>query len=175
MGLTSSRGKRPSRLHSSMIGMRFSSMKRRAVSRTRRSSSVSRESNSMKSTPLNLKTGIFSSSVGPIYCRTSGRVTQRAKPAQGRLPKLAEANRTVKPPKSVGNPSSFDEHFLCNVVDRTVLINDHEIFQLCAIKDRVQYRHSINQVLLQRSGFAHLDALLHRIDAGSNATDLRVC
>ena len=55
MGLTSSRGKRPARLHSSMMGMRLSSMNCREVSRTRRSSSVSRVSNSMKSTPRNLR------------------------------------------------------------------------------------------------------------------------
>src|SRR5437660_7027979 len=58
MGLTNSRGKRPSRLHSSMMGMRLSSMNLRVLSRTRRSSSDSSESNSMKSTPLNLKGGI---------------------------------------------------------------------------------------------------------------------
>src|SRR5271157_2340994 len=54
MGLISSLGKRPSRLHSSMIGMRFSSMNLRVLSRTSRSSSPSSVSNSMKSTPLNL-------------------------------------------------------------------------------------------------------------------------
>src|SRR5258708_4101000 len=54
MGLTSSRGKRPARLHSSIMGMRLSSMNLRAVSRTRRSSSVSRVSKAMKSTPRNL-------------------------------------------------------------------------------------------------------------------------
>src|SRR5271166_4322479 len=53
MGLISSLGKRPSRLHCSMMGMRFSSMNLRVLSRTRRSSSVSSVSNSMKSTPLN--------------------------------------------------------------------------------------------------------------------------
>src|SRR6185312_15959551 len=60
MGLTSSLGKRPARLHSSMMGMRLSSMNFRVVSRTRRSSSVSRESNSRKSTPRNLMAISFS-------------------------------------------------------------------------------------------------------------------
>src|SRR6266851_4932354 len=55
MGLTSSRGKRPARLHSSMMGIRLSSMNLRAVSRTRRSSSVRRVSNAMKSTPRNFR------------------------------------------------------------------------------------------------------------------------
>src|ERR1700683_4576536 len=59
MGLTSSRGKRPARLHASMMGTRLSSINLRAVSRTRRSSSFSNESNSMKSTPRNLMAGIF--------------------------------------------------------------------------------------------------------------------
>src|ERR1700690_868315 len=59
MGLTSSRGKRPARLHSSMMGMRLSSMNWRVVSRTRRSSSVSSESNWMKSTPRNLMAGMI--------------------------------------------------------------------------------------------------------------------
>src|SRR6476660_8487798 len=54
MGFTSSLGKRPARLHSSMMGMRLSSINLRVVSRTRRSSSVSKESNSRKSTPRNL-------------------------------------------------------------------------------------------------------------------------
>src|SRR5271166_3417226 len=54
MGLISSLGKRPSRLHSSMMGMRLSSMNLRVLSRTSRSSSLSSASNSMKSTPLNL-------------------------------------------------------------------------------------------------------------------------
>src|SRR5271157_4449354 len=54
MGLISSLGKRPSRLHSSMMGMRFSSMNLRVLSRTSRSSPLSSVSNSMKSTPLNL-------------------------------------------------------------------------------------------------------------------------
>src|SRR5205085_6502273 len=58
IGLTNSRGKRPSRLHSSMMGTRLSSMNLRVLSRTRRSSSESSESNSMKLTPLNLKGGI---------------------------------------------------------------------------------------------------------------------
>src|SRR5216684_1011427 len=60
MGFTSSRGKRPARLHSSMIGTRLSSMKLRAVSRTRRSSSFSNASKPMKSTPRNLMAGITS-------------------------------------------------------------------------------------------------------------------
>src|SRR6266849_1430260 len=55
MGLTSSRGKRPARLHSSMMGIRLSSMNLRAVSRTRRSSSVRRVSKAMKSTPRNFR------------------------------------------------------------------------------------------------------------------------
>src|SRR5205823_5096901 len=58
IGFTNSRGKRPSRLHASMIGIRLSSMNLRVLSRTRRSSSERSESNSMKSTPLNLKGGI---------------------------------------------------------------------------------------------------------------------
>src|ERR1700693_6170952 len=58
MGFTSSRGKRPARLHSSIMGMRLSSMNLRAVSRTRHSSSESRLSNSMKSTPRNLMAGM---------------------------------------------------------------------------------------------------------------------
>src|SRR6185437_3583856 len=58
MGFTSSRGKRPARLHSSIMGTRLSSMNFRVLSRTRRSSSESKESNSMKSTFLNLKGGI---------------------------------------------------------------------------------------------------------------------
>src|SRR6476620_9721031 len=60
MGFTSSLGKRPARLHSSMMGMRLSSMNLRVVSRTRRSSSVSKESNSRKSTPRNLMAISFS-------------------------------------------------------------------------------------------------------------------
>src|SRR5580692_3441568 len=60
MGLTSSRGKRPARLHSSMMGMRLSSMNLREVSRTRSSSSVSRASKPMKSTPRNLRDMGFS-------------------------------------------------------------------------------------------------------------------
>src|SRR5580700_5429550 len=59
MGLTSSRGKRPARLHSSMMGTRLSSMNWRVVLRTRRSSSVSSESNWMKSTPRNLMAGMM--------------------------------------------------------------------------------------------------------------------
>src|SRR5215469_3748166 len=58
MGVMSSLGKRPSRLHCSMMGMRFSSMNLRVLSRTNRSSSESRESKSMKSTFLNLKGGM---------------------------------------------------------------------------------------------------------------------
>src|SRR5580692_7884496 len=58
MGLTNSRGKRPARLHSSMIGTRFSSINLRAVSRTRRSSSLSNVSKFIKSTPRNLMAGI---------------------------------------------------------------------------------------------------------------------
>src|SRR3954466_15664079 len=49
----SSLGKRPSRLQGSMMGMTSFSMNLRVESRTRRSSSESRESNSIKSTPLN--------------------------------------------------------------------------------------------------------------------------
>src|SRR5258705_6268290 len=54
IGLTSSRGKRPARLHSSMIGTRLSSMNLRAVSRNKRSSSESSPSESMESTPRKL-------------------------------------------------------------------------------------------------------------------------
>src|SRR3954468_16176295 len=53
MGLMSSLGKRPSRLQGSMMGMTSFSMNLRVESRTRRSSSESRVSNSIKSTPLN--------------------------------------------------------------------------------------------------------------------------
>src|SRR3954463_11908249 len=53
MGLMSSLGKRPSRLQGSMMGTTSFSMNLRVESRTRRSSSESRESNSIKSTPLN--------------------------------------------------------------------------------------------------------------------------
>src|SRR5579871_65535 len=58
MGLTNSRGNRPSRLHCWMMGMTLSSTNLRVVSRTSRSSELRRESSSMKSTPLNLKTDI---------------------------------------------------------------------------------------------------------------------
>src|SRR5208282_4261483 len=60
IGFTSSRGNRSARLHSSMIGTRLSSINLRAVSRTRRSSSSSNVSKSMKSTPRNLMAGITS-------------------------------------------------------------------------------------------------------------------
>src|SRR5258708_22543864 len=60
MGLTSSFGNRPARLQSSMMGMRLSSMNLRVVSRTRRPSSVSKESTSRKSTPRNLMAISFS-------------------------------------------------------------------------------------------------------------------
>src|SRR5580700_4570020 len=72
MGLTSSRGKRPARLHSSMMGMRLSSMNWRVVSRTRRSSSVSSESNWMKSTPRNLMAGIMNLHEGQTYDGSRG-------------------------------------------------------------------------------------------------------
>src|SRR5579862_1177400 len=55
MGLTNSRGKRPARLHSSIIGIRLSSINLREVSRTSRSSSLSSASNWMKSTPRNFR------------------------------------------------------------------------------------------------------------------------
>src|SRR5215813_9038757 len=96
MGLTSSRGKRPTRLHCSMIGTRFASIIRRVVERTRRSSSESRESNSMKSTPLNLKTGItplpFQNWVSAGWARC-----RKSTPAQGKPYKLAEQRGRVKP------------------------------------------------------------------------------
>src|SRR5271170_8290602 len=60
MGLTNSLGKRPARLHSSMMGMRLSSMNLREVSRTRSSSSVRRASKPMKSTPRNFRDMGFS-------------------------------------------------------------------------------------------------------------------
>src|SRR5580658_1067974 len=67
MGLTSSRGKRPARLHSSMMGTRLSSMNLRVVSRTSRSSSVRSESNWMKSTPRNLMAGMKNLLAGQTY------------------------------------------------------------------------------------------------------------
>src|SRR5271163_1782340 len=63
IGLTSSRGKRPSRLHCSMMGMRLSSMNSRAVLRVRSSSSVRRLSKLRKSTPLNLNAILLADSV----------------------------------------------------------------------------------------------------------------
>src|SRR5580693_1174305 len=72
MGLTSSRGKRPARLHSSMMGTRLSSMNLRVVSRTRRSSSVSSESNWMKSTPRNLMAGMMDLLAGQTYDGSRG-------------------------------------------------------------------------------------------------------
>src|ERR1035441_2594898 len=80
MGLTSSRGKRPARLHSSMIGTRLSSMNLRVVSRTRRSSSLSRESKAMKSTPRNLMADICVSPRGQQFL--DGKLF---KVAEGRL------------------------------------------------------------------------------------------
>src|SRR5215469_1648560 len=58
MGLINSLGKRPARLHSSMMGIRLSSMNWRVVWRTRRSSSVNSESYWRKSTPRNLMAGM---------------------------------------------------------------------------------------------------------------------
>jgi len=84
MGLTSSRGKRPARLHSSMMGMRLSSMNLRVVSRTKRSSSESNESNWMKSTPRNLMAGMVNLLRGQTYEGSRGgewgqRHTKRAR------------------------------------------------------------------------------------------------
>src|SRR5205085_6417848 len=93
MGFTNSRGKRPSRLHSSMIGIRFSSMKRRAVSRTSRSSSFSRESSSMKSTPLNLKGGINYLFQKDESCVSHQRQSRRSRAEQRRLQETFKANR----------------------------------------------------------------------------------
>src|SRR5262245_52602795 len=76
------------------MGTRLSSMKRREVSRTRRSSSESRESNSIKSTPLNLKTGIISS-LGTVRYSPGGQKCER--PNQDSRSKLAEATNRVKP------------------------------------------------------------------------------
>src|SRR5271163_389082 len=86
MGLTSSRGKRPARLHSSMMGTRLSSMNLRVVSRTRRSSSVRSESNWMKSTPRNLMAGMMNLLGGQTYDGSRGeewgqRHTERARQA----------------------------------------------------------------------------------------------
>src|ERR1051326_2088553 len=61
MGFTNSRGKRPARLHSSMMGIRLSSMNLRVVSRTSFSSSVRSESYWRKSTPRNLIAGMSES------------------------------------------------------------------------------------------------------------------
>src|SRR5947209_7270339 len=97
MGLTNSRGKRPSRLHCSIIGTRLSSIKRREVSRTSRSSSESSESNSMKSTPLNLKTGIVSFFADDVVRRDYGtRKIRRKTPVPVSRSKLAEATGRVK-------------------------------------------------------------------------------
>src|SRR3954453_2724697 len=113
MGLTSSLGKRPARLHSSMMGMRLSSMNLRVVSRTRRSSSVSRESNSRKSTPRNLMAITFLVSVSSprslprISGRQSGRkllkltkgggVVKRDSDLEGHEPQRHEGPRTKAP------------------------------------------------------------------------------
>src|ERR1017187_2259256 len=72
LGFTSSRGKRPSRLHASMMGMRLSSIKERVVSRTKHSFSERSESNSMKSTPWNLN-AILVSSLACYACATESR------------------------------------------------------------------------------------------------------
>src|SRR5579863_7261466 len=88
MGLTSSRGNRPARLHSSIMGTRLSSMNWRVVSRTRRSSSVSSESNWIKSTPRNLIADMMKSPQGkylartkawPEVCRRQRQTTQKGK------------------------------------------------------------------------------------------------
>src|ERR1700737_4382073 len=89
MGFTSSFGKRPARLHSSMMGIRLSSINLRAVSRTRRSSSVSSESNSRKSTPRNLMAIRLLVSVS---CRAQGQALE-----QWKLLKVTKRNKPVKP------------------------------------------------------------------------------
>ena len=82
MGLTSSRGKRPARLHSSMMGIRLSSMNLRVVSRTRRSSSVSRVIELEEINALNLMAGIRLTFVAE-YCDAEREGVPWRKPALG--------------------------------------------------------------------------------------------
>src|SRR6185369_11820737 len=73
------------------------------------------------------------------------------------------------------NPPGLAKHFLSDLAQRTVLIDDGKVFQLCAIKDGVQYCDSIDVLALHYPGFAHLDALLHRVDAGCKAANGSCC
>src|SRR6476661_662457 len=130
IGLTSSRGKRPARLPSSMMGMRLSSMNLRAVSRTRRSSSVRSVSKSMKSTPRNFM-AIRNSILSPSSrgAGTLARVlplkacpeavgqecpTHTSLADPGKRLTLAEGKERVKPAEGIAHPiyNSFTERGL---------------------------------------------------------------
>src|SRR4029077_19901284 len=79
-----------------MMGMRLSSMNLRVVSRTRRSSSVSKESNSRKSTPRNLMAISFSFLFGGGELgRHSGVGTLEGNKAEGSASNVIRAGRTL--------------------------------------------------------------------------------
>src|SRR5258708_2873565 len=117
MGLTSSRGKRPARLHSSMMGMRLSSINWRVVSRTSRSSSVRSESNWMKSTPRNLIAGMMNLHGGQTYDGSRGtgagstqtgrrRIVAQAFPASMRS-SLVHSAEQPRAAVAIRRPSAF--------------------------------------------------------------------
>src|SRR5271170_2173163 len=106
MGLTSSRGKRPSRLHCSMIGMRLSSMKSRAVLRVSSSSSESRLSNPRKSTPLNLNA---IAEVTPI-----GIISLAGRNKAGLTPKR-ERRPVLRPPLLLDCSKSLEHVLQCEL------------------------------------------------------------
>src|SRR5882757_2582401 len=128
MGLTSSFGNRPARLHSSMMGMRLSSINLRVVSRTRRSSSVSRESNSRKSTPRNL----MAMSVSFLFLRRScfEQCGERCREGQAlrewKLLKVTKGERAVKPATGGRvvvcylNDQEASRHRVCVLIEHTL-------------------------------------------------------
>src|SRR3954453_21429463 len=93
----SSLGKRPSRLQGSMMGMTSFSMNLRVESRTRRSSSESRESNSIKSTPLNFN----AIRLVPYECERSA---QTRTPVERKLLMVIEGGREGQCGGASANP-----------------------------------------------------------------------
>ena len=73
------------------------------------------------------------------------------------------------------NPFRFDEHFMRNLVQRPILIDDGEIFQSRSVEQGIQFATRSTYCRCEYTRFAHLDALLHRFDAGNNTAKNGLC
>jgi hypothetical protein len=68
-------------------------------------------------------------------------------------------------------PGCANKHLACNVGNGSILVQQREILQMSTVKDGIQFCHTRDIAILQRTYFAALNALLHGFHTGGQAAN----